>query len=325
MSLLQVKDLTVAFPIDGRDCPAVHHISFQLEEGEVLGIVGESGCGKSVTAQTLMGIQHPKAKILSGSVTLEERELLGLTEIQWSEIRGNKISMILQEPMTALNPLIPVGKQMEEVLWIHKKHIKNPKEIVMEMMRDVELRDVEELYHSYPHELSGGMQQRIAIGMALIANPQMVIADEPTTALDATIQAQILRLFQRMKERYEGSFLFISHDLQIVAGICHRVIVMYAGNIVEIGNAHDILHQPAHPYTKGLLRAIPSYKKRGKRLYNIPGRLPSLGDRDFIGCPFAPRCDHRMDICEKVFPEKTKVDHGVVYCHLYGGCHGRNS
>jgi len=319
MELLEVNHLRVAFSEGNKDYCAVNDISFTLGEKEVLGIVGESGCGKSITAQTLVGIQHPKAKILSGSVKLRGKELLHQTEDEWSKIRGKEISMIFQEPMTALNPLMSVGRQIQEVLWVHGlAKEKNQKEITLKMMEDVGLRDVEELYNSYPHELSGGMRQRIMIAMALIANPKMLIADEPTTALDATIQAQILRLFNRMKEAYEGSVIFISHDLGVVASICHRVIVMYAGRIVEIGSADELLSHPCHPYTFGLLRAIPSYTMRGKRLYNIPGTLPPLAERNFTGCPFCDRCEKKMKICFEVFPKPFERGNRTVYCHLFG-------
>ena len=280
--------------------------------------MGESGCGKSVMVQTILGIQHPRAKVLQGSVKFKGKEMLHLTEEEWSEYRGREISMIFQEPMTALNPLMTVGKQIQEVLWVHDLgKQKGQKNITLQMMRDVGLRDVEELYNTYPHELSGGMRQRIIIAMSLITNPAMLIADEPTTALDATIQAQILRLFNRMKEVYEGSILFISHDLEVVASICHRVIGMYAGRIVEIGSAKELLHDPLHPYTYGLLRAMPSYKMRGKRLYNIPGNLPPLSERNFMGCPFADRCNRVMPICRERFPEKFVKDNREVYCHLF--------
>lgn len=318
--LLEVKNLTVAFDLKGQEKNAVNDISFDIYEKDFIGLVGESGCGKSVCSQTILGIEHPNAIVKSGSVKLMDKQMLGLREREWKKYRGRGISMIFQEPMTALNPLMKVGAQIEEVLKIHFDFPKEKRRaLVYKTMENCGLRDVEDLYNLYPHELSGGMRQRIMISMALIANPRVLIADEPTTALDATIQMQILSLFKDLEEIYSGGILFITHDLLLVSRICKRLIVMYAGRIVEEGPVDNIINNPKHPYTKGLLKAIPSYKKRGTALYNIPGRVPPLAQRSNEGCPFKDRCDHTLSMCEKEFPKRKEFDGVSVYCHLYEG------
>lgn len=316
--LLEIKNLTVGFSFEDEIKYAVNDISFDIYEDDFVGLVGESGCGKSVTAKTLIGIQHPNAKIVNGSVKLIEKELLGMKEDEWKKYRGRGMSMIFQEPMTALNPLMKVGRQIEEVLKIHFNFDKKKRlELVYKTMENAGLRDVEKLYNMYPHELSGGMQQRIMISIALIANPRILIADEPTTALDATIQNEILSLFKEIEEIYHGGILFITHDLTLVSRICKRVIVMYAGRIVESGPVDKVINNPKHPYTKGLLKAIPSYKKRNEKLYNIRGLVPPLKERKNTGCPFSDRCEYTMEICKEKFPEEKIVDGSKVYCHLF--------
>lgn len=318
MELLSVRNLNVAFPFSTGEKSAVNDISFDIHEKDFVGLVGESGCGKSVAAQTILGIQHHNAIIKDGSVKLMDEELLGLTEEEWKKYRGRQISMVFQEPMTALNPLMKVGKQIEEVLEIHFDFSKKKnREIVLDTMEKVGLRDVESVYEQYPHELSGGMQQRIVIAIALVANPRVLIADEPTTALDATIQMQILKLFKEIESMYNGGVLFISHDLQLVSRICHRIMVMYAGRMMETGPTKELIGNPKHPYTRGLLKAIPSYKKRGEPLYNIPGHVPSLRERTGIGCPFHDRCEYEMEICKETFPTPREENGHIVYCHLY--------
>lgn len=317
--MLEIKNLTVAFPEGDHYYPAVEDVSFNVEDHVTLGIVGESGSGKTVTVQTMLGIQHPKAKVLSGEVLFHGENLIGKDEHALANVRGQKIAMIFQEPMTALNPVMKVGRQIREAYVEHNRNVSDALLRTYSIMRDVGLRDVEELYNAYPHELSGGMRQRISIAMALIAGPEILIADEPTTALDATIRAQILRLFNKMKEVYQGSIVFISHDLGVVSAICERTIVMYAGRIVEEGRSEVIASSPKHPYTIGLMRAIPSYKQRGKELYHIPGYLPPIDERDFKGCPFAPRCAKAMEICHTKKPLLSEQNGHKVYCHLYGG------
>lgn len=316
--LLEVNDLTVSFSFNGQRKNAVNHISFDIFERDFVGLVGESGCGKSVCAQTILGIENPNANVESGSVKLVGKEMIHLKEKEWIKFRGRNISMVFQEPMSALNPLMKVGKQIEEVLKIHYNFPKEKnRHLVLETMKKCGLKDVENLYERYPYELSGGMQQRIVICLALIANPRVLIADEPTTALDATIQMQILSLFKEIETIYDGGILFITHDLTLVSRICKRIIVMYAGRIVEKGPADELVENPKHPYTVGLLKAIPSYKKRGEKLYNIPGHVPPLKIRSNQGCPFFDRCQYTKEICKKTFPSGKMIENRLVYCHLY--------
>lgn len=323
MKLLEVKDLTVAFPTENGDKNAVNHLSFDLHENDFVGLVGESGCGKTVATQTILGIQAQAALIKSGSVKLRDIEVLGLSDKEWKKYRSRNIATVFQEPGSALNPLMKVGKQIEEVLKIHYDFDKEKrKKLVLETMEKCGLRDVESIYDKYPHELSGGMQQRIIIAMSLIANPNVLIADEPTTALDAKVQAQIIDLFKDISRIYKGAIVFISHDLNLIERISKTVMIMYAGRIVERGKTRDVIAKPLHPYTKALLKAVPNFRKRGEKLYNIRGHVPDLKNRLNTGCPFADRCDHVMDICKKTFPETTSDGDHEVNCHLYGGNNG---
>lgn len=323
MKLLEVKDLTVAFPTENGDKNAVNHLSFDLHENDFVGLVGESGCGKTVATQTILGIQAQAALVKSGSVKLRDIEVLGLSDKEWKKYRSRNIATVFQEPGSALNPLMKVGKQIEEVLKIHYDFDKEKrKKLVLETMEKCGLRDVESIYDKYPHELSGGMQQRIIIAMSLIANPNVLIADEPTTALDAKVQAQIIDLFKEISMIYKGAIVFISHDLNLIERISKTVMIMYAGRIVERGKTRDVIAKPLHPYTKALLKAVPNFRKRGEKLYNIRGHVPDLKNRLNTGCPFADRCDHVMDICKKTFPETTSDGDHEVNCHLYGGNNG---
>ena len=317
--ILEVKDLTVAFNTVNGDKNAVNHISFDLFEKDFVGLVGESGCGKTVATQTILGIQSKDAIIKSGSSKLRDIEVLGLSDKDWKKYRSRNIATVFQEPGSALNPLMKVGAQIEEVLKIHYDFDKKKRQdLVYQTMKNVGLRDVEDLYNKYPHELSGGMQQRIVICMALIANPNVLIADEPTTALDAKVQAQIIDLFKDLGHIYKGAILFISHDLNLIDRICKKVMIMYAGRLVEKGDTRDVIDKPLHPYTKALLKAVPNYKKRGEALYNIKGHVPDLKNRPNEGCPFADRCDYTMDICKKTYPAAYIKDNHEVHCHLYG-------
>lgn len=317
--ILEVKDLTVAFNTVNGDKNAVNHISFDLFENDFVGLVGESGCGKTVATQTILGIQSKDAIIKSGSCKLRDIEVLGLSDKDWKKYRSRNIATVFQEPGSALNPLMKVGAQIEEVLKIHYDFDKKKRQdLVYQTMKNVGLRDVEDLYNKYPHELSGGMQQRIVICMALIANPNVLIADEPTTALDAKVQAQIIDLFKDLGHIYKGAILFISHDLNLIDRICKKVMIMYAGRLVEKGDTRDVIDKPFHPYTKALLKAVPNYKKRGEALYNIKGHVPDLKNRSNEGCPFADRCDHTMDICKRTYPAAYIKDGREVHCHLYG-------
>ena len=323
MKLLEVKDLTVAFPTENGDKNAVNHLSFDLHENDFVGLVGESGCGKTVATQTILGIQAQAAIVKSGSVKLRDIEVLGLSDKEWKKYRSRNIATVFQEPGSALNPLMKVGGQIEEVLKIHYDFDKEKrKKLVLETMEKCGLRDVESLYNKYPHELSGGMQQRIIIAMSLIANPNVLIADEPTTALDAKVQAQIIDLFKEISMIYKGAIVFISHDLNLIERISKTVMIMYAGRIVERGKTSDVVANPLHPYTKALLKAVPNFRKRGEKLYNIKGHVPDLKNRPNTGCPFADRCDYVMDICRESFPETTRKEDHEVNCHLYGGNNG---
>ncbi|MFD1848843.1 ABC transporter ATP-binding protein [Oceanobacillus bengalensis] len=318
--LLAIDHLDVSFQFNDGKYKALENITFSVADNEVVGIVGESGCGKSLTAQAILGILPENACIDQGSITFKGANLVELEERKWEDVRGKSISMIFQEPMTALNPLLTIGKQISEVL---KKHTNLSKAEIRErtiaMMREVGLPRAEALYKSYPHQLSGGMRQRVVIAMALIVQPDLIIADEPTTALDVTIQAQILELFKQIKETRKASMMFISHDWGVIRSICDRVLVMYAGRIVEEGSLSEILQNPKHPYTKGLIEAIPDHRKRGKALFTIPGKVPPLKERKG-GCPFTDRCSRRMNICAESFPDSVTFDSNkeqTVNCHLY--------
>ncbi|MEK8129385.1 ABC transporter ATP-binding protein [Paenibacillus filicis] len=317
-ALLELKDMEVAFTIGKRAYPALQQISFKVEEKETVGIVGESGCGKSLTSLSVMGLLPETAAMTKGGIILNGQPMEPASSEGWSTVRGKQVSMIFQNPMSALNPLMPVGKQIAEMAMTHLSVSKQEaKRLAMEMMAKVGLSRVERLYDDYPHQLSGGMMQRIMIAMALICSPKLLIADEPTTALDVTIQGQILDLLRDMNRSIGTAILFISHDLGVIREVCDRVIVMYAGYIVEDAPVAEILDHPKHPYTVGLLQSLPSADKRGRPLYTIPGRVPSITDRG-PGCPFAGRCPSATDLCESVTPELSQVAAGhQVRCHLY--------
>jgi peptide/nickel transport system ATP-binding protein len=317
-ALLAMQDVEVAFSVGKKSYPALQGISFQVRGKEVLGIVGESGCGKSLTSLSVMGLLPGTAKITKGKIVLGDSDVTHLTAEAWCQIRGQQISMIFQDPMTALNPLVPIGKQIEETVRIHSAISKNEaKQRTLEMMTKVGLSRVEQLYHEYPHQLSGGMRQRVMIAMALICEPQLLIADEPTTALDVTIQAQILDLLRDMNQTTGTAIIFISHDLGVIREVCDRVIVMYAGYIVEDAPVAELLEAPKHPYTLGLLQSIPDIEKRGQPLYTISGRVPAITERS-AGCPFVGRCSSASPTCERSVPGLTPVsDTHRVRCHLY--------
>ncbi|WP_372632041.1 ABC transporter ATP-binding protein [Cohnella sp.] len=317
-ALLEIRDMEVAFRIGKKTYPALQQISFKVGEKETVGIVGESGCGKSLTSLSVMGLLPETAEMTKGGMLLEGKPLGPASGEEWSGIRGKRVSMIFQNPMSALNPLMPVGKQIAEMARTHLAISKREaKRLALEMMARVGLSRAERLYDDYPHQLSGGMMQRIMIATALICDPKLLIADEPTTALDVTIQAQILDLLREMNRSLGTAILLISHDLGVIREVCDRVIVMYAGYIVEEAPVADILERPRHPYTTGLLQALPGIGKRGRPLYTIPGRVPSLADRG-TGCPFAGRCPSATEQCGAVTPELTETSPGHrVRCHLY--------
>lgn len=308
MALLEVKNLKTSFFTDAGEVKAVNDVSFTLERGKVLGIVGESGSGKSVTAYSIMQILASTGKIVGGSIKLDGMELVGADEKVMKTVRGNKISIIFQDPMTSLNPTYTIGKQLMEAIILHTD--RNKKEAynrAVEMIKLVNIPEPEKRMKQYPFELSGGMRQRIMIAMALACEPDILIADEPTTALDVTIQAQILELMTDLQKELGMAIIMITHDLGVVAQLCDEVIVMYAGSICEQGTADEIFYNPAHEYTKGLLRSIPSQDTAGTKLHPITGTPIDLLNMP-AGCPFAPRCDNAMKICISHRAERMKIN-----------------
>ena len=302
--VLIVRDLETTFFTDDGNIAAVDRISFSIHEGEVLAIVGESGCGKSVTSLSIMGlVPSPPGKITNGQILLDNKDLTKLKEKQMRAIRGQEIAMIFQEPMTSLNPLFTIGNQLTEAIRIHNKswNKKQATQRALEIMKLVGLPRAEQLINEYPHQLSGGMRQRVMIAMALVCNPKILIADEPTTALDVTIQAQILKLIKDLNDRLNTAVLLITHDLGVVAEICERVIVMYAGQIVEEAPVHEIFNNPKHPYTRGLIQSVPDMRYKKSELYSIPGNVPKPGSIT-QGCRFAPRCQYAFDRCRSETP-----------------------
>lgn len=317
--LLDVKDLKVSFDTYAGEVKAVRGVSFHLDRGETLAIVGESGCGKSVTAQTIMQlIPMPPGKIKGGSIIFDGKELTKFSDKQMESIRGKEISMIFQDPMTSLNPTMKVGKQIMEGLIKHQNMKKaEAKEKAVEMLRLVGLPNPAKRAEQYPHEFSGGMRQRAMIAIALACNPKMLIADEPTTALDVTIQAQIIDLMKELQRKLNTAIIIITHDLGVVANIAERIAVMYAGVIIESGTADEIFYEAQHPYTWGLLRSVPRLDSDVKeRLVPIDGTPPDLFAPP-KGCPFAARCEYAMKICKEHYPEETNIsDSHRVYCWL---------
>lgn len=319
-AILQVKDLQTTFFTDSGEIPAVDHIDFHVKEGEVLGIVGESGCGKSVTSLSIMGlVPSPPGKIVGGKILFEDKNLLEMSEKQMRQVRGNDIAMIFQEPMTSLNPLFTIGNQMMEAILIHEKKWSKKKaaERAVEMLQLVGLPRAEDMMKDYPHQLSGGMRQRVMIAMALVCNPKVLIADEPTTALDVTIQAQILKLMRELNTRLNTAVLLITHDLGVVAETCERVIVMYSGQIIEEAPVKTIFENPQHPYTKGLIQSVPDMRYKKDRLYSIAGNVPRPGTVQ-QGCRFAARCEFAFDRCHQESPELYETsDRHQTRCFLY--------
>ena len=297
MALLEVNDLHTSFFTPAGEVRAVNGISFNLDHGKVLGIVGESGSGKSVTAYSIMQILANTGKIVSGSIKLNGQELVGAGEKVMKTVRGNKVSIIFQDPMTSLNPTYTIGRQLIEAITLHtNRNKKQAWDRAVEMLRLVNVNEPERRMKQYPHEFSGGMRQRVMIAMALACEPDILIADEPTTALDVTIQAQILDLMKSLQEELGMAIIMITHDLGVVAQLCDEVIVMYAGSICEQGTAEEIFYNPKHEYTKGLMRSIPTADTAGTKLQPIAGTPIDLLNMP-VGCPFAPRCDNAMKIC----------------------------
>ena len=320
-TLIQVKNLQISFKYDGVMTPVIRGVSFDIKRGETLGMVGESGSGKSVTSREILRlIATPPARIDSGEILFEGRDILKMSDDELRSIRGNRISMIFQEPMTSLNPVYTCGDQIMEVIRLHKGvSKKEARQMAIEMLREVGVQSPETRVDCYPHELSGGMRQRVMIAMALSCSPTLLISDEPTTALDPTIQAQILQLIKDMKKKLNMSVLFITHDLGVVAQNCDRVVVMYAGKIVEVAEVCELFDHPAHPYTQGLIMSIPKMSSDVEELYSIDGSIPSFGSLPG-GCTFGPRCPYFTEECTKSEPVLKDIGGG----HLCA-CHRRSS
>lgn len=310
MAILEVKDLHTSFFTPVGEIKAVDGVSFSLEKGQVLGIVGESGSGKSVTAYSIMQILTKPGKIVSGSIKFDGQELVGASEKVMHKIRGNKISMIFQDPMTSLNPVYTIGNQLMEGIILHTNRTKEEAEArALEMLEIVGVNDPQKRLRQYPHELSGGMRQRVMIAMALACEPDILIADEPTTALDVTIQAQILDIIQELQLKFKMTTILITHDLGVVAGLCDQIIVMYGGKIAEKGTVDQIFYNSKHEYTKGLMKSIPSNVEKGERLIPIGGSPIDLLNIP-KGCAFCPRCDKAMKICLQERLEEFTVEDG---------------
>ncbi|MFP4014579.1 MAG: ABC transporter ATP-binding protein [Chitinispirillaceae bacterium] len=313
------KDLHISFSIQKETAKAVSGVSFELNDKETLGIVGESGCGKSVTALSIMRlIPTPPGKIESGQIHFEDKELLRLPEREMRRIRGQRISMIFQDPMTSLNPVFTCGNQIDEVLRLHKGMTKTESaDHSRHLLSEVGIADPLRAYSSYPHQLSGGMRQRVMIAMALACSPRLLIADEPTTALDVTVQARLLELMRKLQDTKDMSMILITHNLGIVADMAHKILVMYAGEVMESATAEEIFDSPGHPYTQCLLDTIPLLGKKKERLTVIPGDVPTPLQIP-SGCPFHPRCPKVFDRCRQDHPELNSMsENHLVRCHLY--------
>lgn len=306
--VLEIKDLHISFHTFGGEVQAVRGVDLDLDKGETLAIVGESGSGKSVTAKSMMGlIPTPPGEIKQGEINFGSHDITKMKEKELQNIRGSEISMIFQDPMTTLNPTMTIGKQITEGLRKHQKMQKGAaRDRAIELLKLVQIPNAEARFKQYPHQFSGGMRQRAVIATALACNPKVLVADEPTTALDVTIQAQILDLMKDLQDKLDTSIILITHDLGVVANAAQRVAVMYGGKVVETGTVDEIFYQPKHPYTWGLLSSMPRLHSNSDELLAIPGTPPDLSDPP-KGCPFAPRCPHAMEVCTQYMPEHTGV------------------
>ena len=303
--ILQIENLKTSFMTSNGEVQAVRGVSFSVEKGEIVGLVGESGSGKSVTSMSILKLLADTARIKEGKILFEGQDLTQCSRAQMRKIRGGKISMIFQDPMSSLNPLIPVGKQVAEMIREHhpEKSRAQIKQEVLSLFEQVQIPEPEKRFKSFPHEFSGGMRQRVMIAMALANRPELLIADEPTTALDVTIQDQILKQLRELKKEYGTSIIFITHDLGVVAELCDRVVVLYGGLVMEEASIFDIFEHPSHPYTLGLLASIPALDQdKSRRLLPIPGSPPDM-TKPPLGCPFAPRCPYARVICGQSLPE----------------------
>jgi len=309
-ALLEVRDLYLEFKTSRGDLKALNGISFDVRKGEVLGLVGETGCGKTVTGLTILRLLARSARITHGEIILEGMDLLKLTKAEMERARGSQIAMIFQDPSSSLNPVFSIGEQMARVIRRHKKLSKHEaRKHAVDMLEAVGLPDVDRILESYPHQLSGGQQQRVMIAMALSCHPKLLIADEPTTALDVTIQAQILRLLRQLQKDFDISAILITHNLGVVAQTCDRLVILYAGRVVEIGTTRQVFKSPQHPYSSGLLASVPRPGNRGKKMAVIPGVVPS-NPGALPGCPFAPRCPYAFDRCTQEVPGLFSVGEG---------------
>ena len=319
MALLEVKDLRTSFRTEDGIVKAVDGVSFTVEKGQTLGIVGESGCGKSVTCLTIMGLNPKRNTITSGEALWKGNDLLTMKPSELRQIRGGEISMIFQDPMTSLNPVHTIGRQLQEAILLHRDVTKkSARARSLELLKAVGIPHAEQRIDDYPHQFSGGMRQRVMIAMALINDPDLLIADEPTTALDVTTQAQILSLMKRLQDEFGSAIIMITHDLGVVAEIADDVEVMYAAKVVEQAEVHDLFHRPQHPYTWGLMGSLPRLETDVERLTQIPGQPPSLL-RPPPGCRFHPRCPYVMEVCKTTEPELVPTQRDAEHlqaCHL---------
>ncbi len=315
--LLEVRDLEVKFALRFGDITAIDGVSFNLDKGEKLGLVGESGAGKSVTGFSIINLISKPGFISKGKILFEGREISSLPDSQMRKIRGDRIAMIFQDPMMTLNPVFTVGFQMIETLMAHRDISKaDARKIALEKLRKVHIPSPEQRLDQYPHELSGGMRQRIIIAISLLADPAIIIADEPTTALDVTIQAEIMDLLQELCETENMGLILITHDLGVVSQVTEKIAVMYAGKIIEYGKTDTIVHSPVHPYTEGLIKSIPGSIPPGEELAQIPGMMPTLTNIP-PGCAFNPRCELKGDVCLKETPELREIRDGILAaCHM---------
>ena len=319
-NVLEFRGYRMGFLIDEQVCDLIDGLSFSVREGSVLGVVGESGCGKSMTALSVLRLLPAAALVQGGEILFNGENLLAKTEAEMEKIRGRDIAMVFQEPMTSLNPVHSVGRQIAEVFRIHRPEMGADarRSATVALLREVGIANPEQRCDQFPHQLSGGMRQRVMIAIAVACRPQILLADEPTTALDGTIQAQVLSLMQELKQQTQGSIMLITHNLGVVAETCNEVVIMYAGRIVESGSIGDIFDHPTHPYTRGLLASLPSLVADRGELYSIPGSVPSVENLE-PGCRFAPRCSHRRDICTCEVPALAEVSTGhAVACWVTG-------
>ncbi len=315
MALLEVNNLHTHFFTRNGIIKAVDGISFSIEKGEILGIVGESGAGKSITGFSMLGLIDQPGKIVSGEIIFNGVDLVKKSEKELQKIRGNEIAMIFQDPQTSLNPVISIGDQLMEAILYHNKKAskKDAYNASVDILKLVGLPAAEKRMKSYPHQLSGGMKQRVVIAMALLNNPKLLVADEPTTALDVTIQAQILYLMKKLSKDFDSSLILITHDIAVVSQLCDKIAVMYAGRIVEYGKKEDIIFNPKHPYTKGLIECLPKLNDDKERLYQIPGIMPSLLSLP-EGCYFKDRCEFADKECD-VYPDQQDIEGRRIFCH----------